>query len=137
VYDERKDSQCVNASDYCDILFDFNENDVRLWDKTDNRTPLELSRTSYPQASYVHSGWRSYDKLVVSVHDEMEEQVYAINTSLRFFDVSDFTRPVLLSTSTVPTHAIDHNAFVRSNRYYMSNYDRGFSRLGITSPAAP
>lgn len=137
VYDERKDSQCVNASDYCDILFDFNENDVRLWDKTDNRTPVELSRTSYPQASYVHSGWWSEDKLVMSVHDELDEQVYGINTTLRFFDVSDFTRPVLLSTFTGPTRAIDHNGFVRGNRYYMSNYERGLTILDITNPAAP
>ena len=137
VFDERKDSQCVNASDYCDVLLDFNENDVRLWDKTNRSTPVELSRTSYPQASYVHSGWWSEDKLVMSVHDELDEQTYGINTTLRFFDISDLTRPVLLSTYTGPTRAIDHNGFVRGNRYYMSNYERGLTVLDISNPANP
>ena len=137
VFDERKDSQCTNASDYCEILFDFNENDVRLWDKTNNQAPVELSRTSYPLASYVHSGWWSEDKLVMSVHDELDEQSYGINTTLRFFDISDFTQPVLLSTYTGPTRAIDHNGFVRGNRYYMSNYERGLTVLDISNPATP
>ena len=137
VFDERKDSQCSNASDYCEILFDFNENDVRLWDKTNNQAPVELSRTSYPLASYVHSGWWSEDKLVMSVHDELDEQTYGINTTLRFFDISDFTQPVLLSTYTGPTRAIDHNGFVRGNRYYMSNYERGLTVLDISNPATP
>jgi choice-of-anchor B domain-containing protein len=137
VFDERKDNQCVNGVDHCEILFDFNENDVRLWDKTNNQTPVELSRTTYPQVSYVHSGWWSEDKLVMMVHDELDEQQYALNTTLRFFDISDFTQPVLLSTYTGPTRAIDHNGFVRGNRYYMSNYERGLTVLDITNPAQP
>lgn len=137
VFDERKDNQCVNGVDHCEILFDFNENDVRLWDKTNNQSPQELSRTSYPQASYVHSGWWSEDKLVMMVHDELDEQQYALNTTLRFFDISDLTQPVLLSTYTGPTRAIDHNGFVRGNRYYMSNYERGLTVLDITNPAQP
>lgn len=137
VFDERKDSQCENATDHCDVLLDFNENDVRLWDKTHNQSPVELSRTTYPQASYVHSGWWSEDKLVMSVHDELDEQSWGLNTTLRFFDISDLTNPVLLSTYTGPTRAIDHNGFVRGNRYYMSNYERGLTVLDISNPAQP
>lgn len=137
VFDERKDSQCVNAIDHCEILFDFNENDVRLWDKTNNQAPVELSRTTYPQVSYVHSGWWSEDRLVMMVHDELDEQSWGLNTTLRFFDISDLTQPVLLSTYTGPTCAIDHNGFVRGNRYYMSNYERGLTVLDISNPAQP
>lgn len=137
VFDERKDTQCVNATHHCEILFDFNENDIRLWDKTDNQLPVELSRTVYPQASYVHSGWWSEDKLVMMVHDELDEQNWQLNTTLRFFDISNFRQPVLLSTYTGPTRAIDHNGFVRGNRYYMSNYERGLTVLDISNPAQP
>ena len=34
ITDGRKDSQCVNALDYCEVLFDFNETTVDIWDVT-------------------------------------------------------------------------------------------------------
>lgn len=137
VFDQRKNNQCVNGLDHCEILFDFNENDVRLWDKTDNTVPVELSRTTYENLAYVHSGWWSEDKLVMMVHDELDEQIHSLNTTLRFFDISDFTQPVPLSTYIGPTRAIDHNGFVRGNRYYMSNYERGLTVLDISDPRQP
>ncbi len=36
-----------------------------------------------------------------------------------------------------PTGAIDHNGFVRGNRYYMSNYTRGMTVLDISDTSDP
>ncbi len=137
ITDPRKDSQCVNASDHCEIFFDFNENNFQLWDKTSNNDPQRLSTTSYANANYVHSGWFTEDKLVVIVHDELDEIKAGLNTTVRFFDMSDLTAPVQVGTWTGPTRSIDHNGFVRGNRYYMSNYERGLTVLDITDPSNP
>ena len=53
--------------------------------------------------------------------------------------LSNLTAPQLVNTWTAasPIRAIDHNGFVRGNRYYMSNYTRGLTILDITNPASP
>jgi len=139
VTDARKNTQCVNAANsaHCDVLFDFNESTVDIWDVTDASNPIRLSRTPYANADYVHSGWWSEDKQYLFVQDETDERDRGLNTTLRAFSISDLTVPVLAGSWTGPTTAIDHNGFVRGNRYYMSNYARGLTILDITSPANP
>ena len=119
VTDERKDTQCILSQAFCEIFFDFNENNFQIWDKTNNVLPARLSTTSYQNVSYVHSGWYTEDKQVVLVHDELDESNFGLNTTVRLFELSDFRAPSLLSIWTGPTRAIDHNGFVRGNRYYM------------------
>ena len=137
VTDERKDTQCVSSGPHCEIFFDFNEDNFQIWDKTQNSAPTRLSTTSYNNVSYVHSGWYTEDKQVVLVHDELDEMDYELNTTVRLFEMSDFRAPSLLSTWTGPTGAIDHNGFVRGNRYYMSNYTRGMTVLDISDTSNP
>ena len=137
VTDERKDTQCVSGGPHCEIFFDFNEDNFQIWDKTQNSAPTRLSTTSYNNVSYVHSGWYTEDKQVVLVHDELDEMNYGLNTTVRLFEMSDFRAPSLLSTWTGPTGAIDHNGFVRGNRYYMSNYTRGMTVLDISDTSDP
>jgi choice-of-anchor B domain-containing protein len=137
VTDDRKDTQCILSQAFCEIFFDFNENNFQIWDKTNNVLPARLSTTSYQNVSYVHSGWYTEDKQVVLVHDELDESNYGLNTTVRLFELSDFRAPSLLSIWTGPTRAIDHNGFVRGNRYYMSNYTRGMTVLDISDPQDP
>ncbi len=138
VTDARKDTQCVNASasDWCDVVFDFNESTLDIWDVTDPSDPVRLSQTPYGNASYTHSGWWSEDRQYVFLQDELDERDRGLNTTLRAFSIADLRNPVLAGSWTGPTRAIDHNGFVRGNRYYMSNYARGLSILDITNPAA-
>ncbi len=139
VTDSRKDSQCVNASSsaYCDVLFDFNESTLDIWDITDPANPVRLSRTPYGNSGYSHSGWWSEDQQYVFLQDELDERDRGLVTTLRAFSISDLRSPVLAGSWTGPTNAIDHNGFVRGNRYYMSNYARGLTILDITNPANP
>lgn len=137
ITDARKDTQCSNAGNECEVLLDFNETTIDLWDVTDPSTPVRLSRPSYGDASYVHSGWWSEDRQHVFVHDELDEQQRGLNTTVRVFSVADLTAPVQVGSWTGPTRAIDHNGYVRGNRYYVSNYSRGLTVLDISDPATP
>lgn len=121
----------------CQVLFDFNEQDVRLWDASVASSPAKLSQFSYDQASYVHSGWSSEDNRYLFVHDELDETGFALNTTVRVFSLDNLRSPQLEKVWRGPTAAIDHNGFVRGNRYYMSNYQRGLTVLDITNPAQP
>ena len=139
IADARKDTQCVNASaaSRCRVLFDFNESSVDIWDVTDASRPARLSRTPYANAAYTHSGWPSEDGRYLFVQDELDERDRNLNTTLRVFDIADLTAPLYVGAWTGPTRAIDHNGFVRGNRYYMSNYARGLTVLDISNPALP
>ncbi len=139
ITDTRKDTQCVNAGVYCELLFDFNEENIEIWDITDASDPQRLNpaRQEYSNRGYVHSGWLSEDRQYMFAHDELDEQRFGLNTTLRVFSLADLTAPALVGSWVGPTNAIDHNGFVRGNRYYMSNYSRGLTILDISNPIAP
>lgn len=139
ITDARKDTQCVNGGAHCEVLIDFNENLVEIFDITDSANPVRLNPGSaeYIDRGYVHSGWWSEDKQFMFVHDELDERDRGLPTTLRVFSIADLAQPTLAGTWSGPTDAIDHNGFVRGNRYYMSNYTRGLTVLDITNPAVP
>jgi choice-of-anchor B domain-containing protein len=137
ITDARKDSQCEHAGTACVLLLDFNETTVDLWDASDPRDPRQLSSTTYANAGYVHSGWPSEDGAYMFVQDELDERDAGLLTTLRVFSLADLGAPMLAGTWTGPTAAIDHNGYVRGNRYYMSNYTRGLTILDITQPQTP
>lgn len=132
ITDSRKDTQCVNATTYCELLFDFNEDRVYIWDITDADNPQRLSSTPYPNAGYVHSGWPSEDKQTLFIHDEFDEINFDLKSTVNIFDLGNLAAPTVLAPWSGPTDSIDHNGFVRGNRYYMSNYGRGLTVLDIT-----
>ena len=138
ITDARAQTDCVQGDNRnCLVILDFNEDTLRLWDHTNKNQAVELGASSYPNAEYTHSGWWSEDKQYVIVHDELDEQTHGLNTTLNIFDISSLSTPTLTGTWSGPTRAIDHNGFVRGNRYYMSNYERGLTVLDITDPSNP
>jgi choice-of-anchor B domain-containing protein len=139
VADSRKNTQCVNALNVpaCQILTDFNENTVDVWDVTDPTAPQLLVSHGYSNSAYTHSGWWTEDGRYLYLHDELDEQNFGLNTTVRVFDMANLKAPTLAGTWTGPTRAIDHNGYVRGNRYYMSNYSEGLTVLDTTSPTAP
>ena len=137
ITDARKDTQCVNGGSFCEVLFDFNESTVDIYDITVPTDPVRLSRTPYASSGYTHSGWPSEDKQYLFVHDELDERDLGLNTTVRAFSLADLTSLPAPGGWAGPTRAIDHNGFVRGNRYYMSNYSRGLTVLDITDPMSP
>ena len=137
ITDARTNTQCANAGSYCSVLFDFNEDSFDLWDVSVAASPVRLSSTDYANRQYVHSGWQSEDQQFLFVHDELDEQSFGLPTTLRVFSLADLRAPSPVGSWLGPTQAIDHNGFVRGNRYYMSNYSRGLSILDISDPRSP
>jgi choice-of-anchor B domain-containing protein len=122
----------------CEILIDYNENTVDIWDVTDKSDPLKLSSTSYENAHYTHSGWWSADKRHVFIHDELDEKDAGLQTTLRVLKIDDLKNPGPIKVVwTGPTRAIDHNGYAKGNLYYISNYLRGLTVLDISNPEQP
>lgn len=138
ITDARAQTDCVNSTaSGCTVMLDFNESSMRLWDHTDSNSTSELSNTSYNEVAYTHSGWFSEDKQYAFVHDELDERNFSLNTRVMIFDISSLTAPVLAGIWSSNNGTIDHNGYVRGNRYYMSNYERGLTVLDISDPTAP
>tara|TARA_R110000803_G_scaffold190884_1_gene253478 strand:- start:485 stop:3241 length:2757 start_codon:yes stop_codon:yes gene_type:complete len=137
ITDSRKDNQCNSQSDSCTIFLDFNAGAMKLWNISDPNNISQLASVSYPNVAYTHSGWGGERQQFVFLHDELDEKNFALNTTVRVFSIADLSNPVLVGQWTGPTRAIDHNGFVRGNRYYLSNYERGLTVLDITDPASP
>jgi choice-of-anchor B domain-containing protein len=139
VTDARKNTQCINAAlqPKCQVLTDFNEDSIDVWDVTNPSSVQLLGRRTYPNASYVHSGWWTEDGRYLLAHDELDEQNFGLPTIVRVFDMSVLAAPSLVANWVGPTRAIDHNGYVRGNRYYFSNYSEGLTVLDITNPTAP
>ncbi len=138
ITDARAQTDCVNSTaSGCTVMLDFNESSMRLWDHTDSNSTSELRNTSYNEVAYTHSGWFSEDKQYAFVHDELDERNFSLNTRVMIFDISSLTAPVLAGIWSSNNGTIDHNGYVRGNRYYMSNYERGLTVLDISDPTAP
>ncbi|HKE92752.1 MAG TPA: choice-of-anchor B family protein, partial [Povalibacter sp.] len=139
ITDARKNTQCVNAQSrpYCQVLTDFNEDTVDVWDVTVPGSQQLLATVRYPNAGYVHSGFWTEDGRYLFVHDELDERNFGLHTTIRVFDMSNLRAPALAGTWVGPGTSIDHNGATRGNRYYVSNYSEGLLVLDITNPAVP
>ena len=144
VIDDDRAAVCLSGDDPpagghlpCEVLLDFAEDRLLLWDVTDRSAPMLLSSTTYADIGYAHSGWWSPDTRFVFVHDELDEQEQERNTTLRIFDMGDLTEPVLAGVWTGWEQSTDHNGFAVGDRYYMSAYRRGLIVLDIADPDDP
>ncbi len=142
INDTRATRDCVNAnSGVCDVFIDFNENEIRIWDATQSTNTERLGQVGYDDvdssSQYVHSGWWHENKRYVYVHDEFDENKGGLNTTVRILDLADLTQPTIVGRWTSNNRTIDHNGFVKGNRYYMSNYERGLTILDISDPINP
>lgn len=128
---------CAGGGPRCEVLADFNEDRLQLWDITAPDAPQLLSILNYANAAYVHSGSWSEDGRYVYTHDELDERDRGLDTMLYVVDAADLRAPVVAGTWTGVNRAIDHNGYPRGNRYYISNYTRGLTVLDLTEPTAP
>lgn len=133
--DERT-SQCAPGHNPCELLFDFNEDTLDIWDVTDKANPTRLAKAPYGGAGYSHSGWFTADKRYLILNDELDEQNSGNNTRFRTFDLSDLRNPVVVANYYGPTRDIDHNTYIRASRGYVAHYRRGLVVLDVSNPLA-
>ena len=140
--DDRATRDCVNSvAGKCDVFIDFNEDEIRIWDATSSAQTERLGQVGYDDVAksnqYIHSGWWHENKRHVYVHDEFDENRGGLNTTVRILDLQDLTNPLVVGKWTSDNKTADHNGFVKGNRYYMSNYERGLTILDISDPINP
>ncbi len=132
---DNRTTQCDQAHNPCEVLIDFNESTVDLWDVTDKAAPVRLSVTGYPEARYTHSGWPTEDQRFITVHDELDElRIGGFNTHIYTVDIGDLRTPRLVTSYIGPDTTTDHNGYAKGDRYYVSHYRRGLVVFDITNP---
>jgi choice-of-anchor B domain-containing protein len=113
-----------------------NTDKVVVLDVTDKTNVIAISEFTYPQTAYAHQGWFTEDHRYFILGDELDEQGFGFNTKTLVFDFSDLDNPTASSTYLGPTAAIDHNGYVKGNKYFLSNYRAGMRVLDITNIGA-
>jgi choice-of-anchor B domain-containing protein len=134
---DSRTSQCASGHNPCEVLVDFNEQSVDLWDVTDKASPVFLSRTVYQNARYTHSGWPTADQQFLIVHDELDEvQLPGLPTSIYTLDIRNLRNPVPTVSYTGTTTTTDHNGYTIGDRYYVAHYKRGLVIFDVGNPLA-
>ncbi|HZF26116.1 MAG TPA: choice-of-anchor B family protein [Steroidobacteraceae bacterium] len=133
---DNRTTQCSQGHNPCQVLVDFNESTVDLWDVTDKAQPVRLSATGYPEARYTHSGWPTTDQRFILVHDELDELRIGFQTHIYTLDIGDLLTPRLVTSYYGPDSTTDHNGYVKGNRYYVAHYRRGLEIFDLANPEA-
>ncbi|GAB5398613.1 MAG: hypothetical protein Aureis2KO_01980 [Aureisphaera sp.] len=125
-------------SDYTgrEIMIGSNENEVVIVDITDKSSPQNISSISYGNVGYTHQGWFTEDQRYFLLGDETDELNFGFNTRTVVFDFNDLDNPQFHFSYTGPTAAIDHNGYVKGNKYYMANYRAGLRVIDLTNIAS-
>ncbi len=114
------------------LIGSFSSSDyVKILDVSDKSNISEISQVTYTSQSYTHQGWFTEDKRFFIVGDEVDEEDHGFNTRTLVFDMQDLDNPILYYTYYGPTLAIDHNGYVRGNRFYLANYAAGMRILKV------
>ncbi len=134
---DNRTAQCAQGHNPCEILVDFNESTVDLWDVTNKAQPVRLSTTGYSSARYTHSGWPSADQRFIFVHDELDElRIAGQRTQIYVMRIDDLLNPVIATAFTGPGTTTDHNGYTIGNRYYVAHYRRGLVVFDASDPNA-
>ncbi|MEA2517305.1 MAG: hypothetical protein QOG16_1143 [Actinomycetota bacterium] len=115
-----------------EVCFNFNEDTITIYDVTNNpMQPEQLSRTTYENANYVHSGALTKDHTTLISTDEEDEATLGIRSTLYIWDVSKLDAPKLIDTFVAKSGTIDHNVYSEADALYHSNYVNGFRILDL------
>ncbi len=138
------DMQCViyhgPDPDYqgSEICLGSNEDTLTIYDATDAKAPVVLSRLVYLDVPfccneetgipnyYTHQGWLSEDHSFFFLGDELDE--YSLGNeelSTYIWDMTDLDDAQLIGVHMDGNTAIDHNIFVHEGLLYQSNYTSG------------
>ncbi|KND91819.1 hypothetical protein TOPH_03341 [Tolypocladium ophioglossoides CBS 100239] len=129
-----------------EILYGHNERFLTIYDVTDKRNPVILSKTSYDgfngKGAYTHQGWTiDKDMKYLLLDDELDEMYRhrngtAANTRTYVFDLSDLTKPKWTGVYLSPVQSIDHNQYVVNGVSYQANYASGLRVVDVSKIAA-
>jgi choice-of-anchor B domain-containing protein len=116
-----------------EIFIGSNATKIVILDVTDKNNVQKISEITYSQRGYTHQGWFTEDQRYFILGDETDEQNFGMNTRTLIFDFNDLENPVLSSTHSGETTAIDHNGYVKGNEFFMANYRAGLQVFDISN----
>ncbi len=136
VVTDARAAQCGPGHDPCEVLVDFNVDQVQLWDVTNELQPVLLGSATNPSNRYIHSGWPTATGSHVIFHDELEEIQLGLPTRLYTLDLANLRAPTVQISHTSSTQTTDHNGYMRGTSYYVSHYRRGVVVYDAANPNA-
>ncbi len=116
-----------------EIFIGSNETEIVIVDVTDKTNPKNISKITYNNLGFTHQGWFTENHQFFIVGDELDELKFGINTKTFIFDFTDLDNPILKTTYSGPTLAIDHNGYVKNNLLYLANYTSGVRFIDIAN----
>lgn len=133
---DARTAQCGVGHNPCDVLVDFNVEQVEIWDTTDKLAPILLGTATNPGNRYIHSGWPNAAGTHLVFHDELEEIQLGLPTRLYTVSLASLRAPAVSISYTGPTTTTDHNGYWRGDYYYVSHYRRGVVVFDASNPDA-
>jgi choice-of-anchor B domain-containing protein len=118
-----------------EIFIGSNEDEIVILDVTDKSNVVKISDITYPNFHYTHQGWFTHDKSYFIMGDEEDEVMDGVNTKTVIFDLIDLDNPSIHFNYFGPNAAIDHNGYVKGDRFYMASYRAGLRIKDITNIA--
>ncbi|MHA7056854.1 choice-of-anchor B family protein [Aquimarina sp. M1] len=118
-----------------EILIGSNQLEVVIADITNKDNPVTLSTIGYSNIGYTHQGWFTEDHRYFLLGDEFDESNVGFNTRTIIFDFEDLDDPKIHMSYNGPTPAIDHNGYVKGNKFYLANYRAGLRVIDISDIA--
>lgn len=138
-FDYTHDAQIVNYigpdTDYHgrELFFGSNVYQVVVLDVTDKNNIQVVSTIDYNNVAYTHQGWLTEDQRYFLMGDEIDEIDFGFNTRTLVFDFTDLDNPELKFDYSGPTGAIDHNGYVKGDKFYLANYSAGVRVIDISN----
>jgi len=116
-----------------EIYIGSNENEVVILDVTNKNNIQLISTAQYTNVAYSHQGWLTEDHRYFLMGDEIDELNFGFNTRTVIFDFTDLDNPFQSFEYFGPTPAIDHNGYVKGDKFYLSNYTAGLRVIDISN----
>ena len=119
-----------------EIFIGANESQIAIVNITDKENPVGISTFRYSPLAYTHQGWFTEDQQYLILGDELDEVNFGFDSRTLVFDLSNLDNPILHTTYTGTTTAIDHNGYVKGDQYFLANYRAGIRVLDISDIAS-
>lgn len=107
-------------------------NQIIIVDITDKSNPIRINSITYSNGGYTHQGFLSEDHHYFFLGDELDELQYGAPTQTRIFDLSSLSSPSLHVSYFGAVNAIDHNGYVKGDKFYLASYTAGLRVLDIS-----
>ena len=120
-----------------EVLFGSNSdggenNQIIIIDITDKSNPIRINSIIYTNGGYSHQGFLSEDHEYFFLGDELDELKYGAPTQTRIFDLTSLSNPTLHVNYFGGVNAIDHNGYIKGNKFYLASYTAGLRVLDIS-----